>query len=556
MNGNSVALDTLYDYLVQTTNSPDRFEFGDEVLDAVGEDARAIPHFAKALNAILERVDMPHRVRLLKEIEGNADAKKESQRQDFLIALNALFEKVRGEPSLARQIVPQAWVEREQEELIAKYQAMTQDYYGIPQPLELTPDTVVSWEKSHLEFLESPTMLDDMVKFGGTLIKDMEDVWRVVFLAQASCIAPAIAQGEKDHRSQIHVLIAGEYSTSKSGLVGYMTKMFPKVVRCSDTTGVGLMGSINRKGEKMTGLAEEADGSILVLDEFDKLIKRTGSLDGIIRAIMEEQYFRRKLAYGTLEYTTKPSIFAMANPKRDAFYSDGTLASQVPFKNGLLSRFDYIRPMAYSKEKIVGISKFIAGTSFKRFKGENLMTTRDILRVYYALNSSMRDLRIHQVASDESLLMDIHERFAHLQKEVDGVPLLAVRDFMSALRVFNASAILHHKQRQVEEGVVMATEQDRDNAIYVLDNSVKSREVLMTSVKRSDICLTPVEKANGHILSLVQREGQVSKLDAVEYLMRSMGIGQSTAYKYLDLIVGRGKEIRQEGLRDAVLVLA
>jgi hypothetical protein len=152
--------------------------------------------------------------------------------------------------------------------------------------------------------------------------------------------------------------------------------------------------------------------------------------------------------------------------------------------------------------------------------------------------------------------MDIHERFAHLQKEVDGVPLLAVRDFMSALRVFNASTILHHKQRQVEEGIVMAEAQDRDNAIYVLDNSVKSREVLLTSVKRSDICLTPVEKANGYVMSLVQREGQVPKQDAVEYLMRSMGIGQSTAYKYLDQIVGRGREIRQEGLRDAVLVLA
>jgi hypothetical protein len=399
-------------------------------------------------------------------------------------------------------------------------------------------------------------MLDDMVKFGETLIKDIEDVWRVAFLAQASCIAPAIVQGEKDHRSQIHVLIVGEYSTSKSGLVGYMNKMFPKVVRCSDTTGVGLMGTIHRNGEKMTGLAEEADGSILVLDEFDKLIKRTGSLDGIIRAIMEEQYFRRKLAYGTLEYSTKPSVFAMANPERDVFYSNETLASQVPFKTGLLSRFDYIRPMAYSKEKIVGISKFIAGTSFRRFKGENLMTTRDILRVYYALNSSMRDLKIHQVASDESLLMDLHERFAHLQKDIDGIPLLAVRDFMSALRVFNASAILHHKQRSVDEGVVMASEQDRDNAIYVLDNSVKSREVLMASCKRMDACLTPVERANGYIVSLVQREGQVSKQSAVEYLMHSMGIGQSTAYKYLEQIVGRGREIRQEGLRDAVLVLA
>ncbi|MCK9602246.1 MAG: hypothetical protein M0R06_24595, partial [Sphaerochaeta sp.] len=229
MGNYNAQIEVLFNYLVQTTNSPDRFEFGDEVLDAIGEDARAIPHFARALNAILERIDLPHRVRLLKEIEGNANTKKQTQREDFLVSLNALFEKVRGEPSLARQIVPQAWVEHEQESLIAKYQAMTQDYYGIPQPLELTPDTVVSWEKSHLEFLESPTMLDDMVKFGGTLIKDMEDVWRVVFLAQASCIAPAIAQGEKDHRSQIHVLIAGEYSTSKSGLVGYMSKMFPKV---------------------------------------------------------------------------------------------------------------------------------------------------------------------------------------------------------------------------------------------------------------------------------------------------------------------------------------
>jgi hypothetical protein len=547
-------LGVLYEYLVQSTSNPDRFEFGDEVLDTLEE--RAKPHFAKALNAILESMDLQQRVRLLKEIEGNAETKKSEQAHDFVVALNALFEKVREEPCLLKKIVPQTWVEKEQEDLLAKYQAMTEEYYGLPQPMELTPETVISWDKSNLEFLESPTMLDDMVRFGSTLVKDFEDVWRALFLAQASCFAPGIAQGEKDHRAQIHILLVGEYSTSKSGLAGYATKMFPKVVRCSDTTGVGLMGSINRRGEKMTGLAEEADRSVLVLDEFEKMLKRTRSMDGILRAIMEDQYFSRKTAYGNLQYETRPSILAMANPKHDVFYSNESLASQVPFKNGLLSRFDYLKPLAYSKDKINGIARFIAQTSFKRFEGQGHMTTRDVLKSYYALNASMRELKVRQVGAEESLLMDIHERFTALQREVDDVPLLSVRDFMSAMRVFNASAILHHKQRKVDDGIVLADDQDRDNAIYILDNSVKSREMLLSSCRRADVCHAPVEKAYGQVMSLLQREGSMNKQDAVDYLMRSMSIGQSTAYKYLDQIVGRGKEIKQDGQRNAMLVLA
>ena len=547
--------DVLNEYLLKAISDPDRFEFGDETMDNVEPSARA--SFAKRVNGIMATIGLPERVRLIKEIEGNDAERKAEQKKDFLCTLNRLFEKVRDEPEIARTLIPRDWIDNEQESLIEKYRAMSEEYYGVAQPLNINQDTVIAWSKTNTEFLESETMLDDLVKYGSTLIKDFEDVWRVAFLAQASCYAPGIVQGEKEHRGQIHILIAGEYSTSKSGLVGYMTKMFPRVVRCSDVTSVGLMGSIKKDGTEITGLAQEADRSILTLDEFDKLVKRNGGIDGILRAIMEDQYFKRKTAFGTIEYETRPSVMAFANPKRDVFYSDEMLATQVPFKVGLLSRFDYIRPLAYSKEKINGIAGFIAHTAFKVVTDKSAMGTRDVLQTFYALQASMKENQVRQVASDESLRVDIHERFVALQREIDGVPLLSVRDFMSALRIFNASTILHHRQRNIVDGIVSAEEQDRDQAIYVLDNTVKSRETLLLSSRRQDVCASPVERAHGQLMAMIQRSnGAISKQDAVSHLMSSMGIGQSTAYKFLGIITERDREIRQDGLRGAMLVLA
>lgn len=539
---------------MKSISDPERFEFGEEVLDNIEPNARA--GFAKKLNGILDKVGLLERVRLLKEIDGSSRVRGEEQKKDFLIALNRLFEKARGEPSIARSIIPKEWVEREQEDIIEKYRVMAEEYYGVAQPLNITEETSVSWGKSNMEFLESEHMLDDLVKYGSTLIKDFEDLWHVVFLAQASTMAPPIMQGEKKHRAQMHIMIAGEYSTSKSGLVGYISKMFPRVVRCSDTTGPGLMGSVRKDGSHIMGLAEESDKSILVLDEFDKLLKRQGGMDGILRCIMEDQYFKRNLSFGTLEYETRPSILALANPKRDVFYSDEVLAKQIPFKTGLLSRFDYIRTLAYTPEKVNSIAGFIAKNSFRTSARSGCMTTRDVLQTYYAMQSSLKQNEVYQVGSDESLLMDIHSRFVKLQKEIDGVPLLAVRDFMSALRVFNSSAIMFHRQRKIDQGIVMASDQDRDNAIYVMDNTIKSRETLLRSSRRNDISLTPVEKAYGQLMTLMEREGAVPKQDAVAYLQSTMGIGFSTAYKYLNLIVERDQGIKQNGLRDAELVLA
>ena len=553
MKGTPVAKDSLYEYLMQAIRSPDRFEFGDEVMGNV--EGRARPAFAKNLNEIAEMAGIPERVRTIKEIGLPKGQAKATQTEDFLLTLNRLFEKVRGEPELVRKIVPQKWVEHEQESLIEKYRSMEQEYYGMAQPLEINQESVITWGQGNIDFLQRDDMLDQLVKFGSTLVKDMEDVWRIIFLAQASVLSPAIVQGEKEHRPTINILMVGEYSTSKSSLSYYMRKMFPRVNICNETTGVGLTGTVDRKGNKVMGLAEESDRAILVLEEFDKLFRNNGKLDGILRAILEDGEYHRRLAYGRLDYETRPSVFAMANPKRDVFFSNENLASQVPFKVGLLSRFDYVRPIAYSSSKINAIAGFIAKTAFRSNQVEGMMTTKEVRQTFYAMQSSLNDLKVHQVASEESLLMEIWERFQSLQKEIEDVPLLSVRDFMSALRVYNASAIMHHKARKVVDGIVHANEQDRNNSIFILDMNAKMRETLLTSRHRNDVCLSPLDKANGHLKTALNR-GPLSKEDAVEMLVSSMSIGKSTAYKYLHAIVERDGTIRQEGLRDAKLVLA
>jgi hypothetical protein len=411
--------------------------------------------------------------------------------------------------------------------------------------------------KKHLDLLSEPDLLDRLVAFGKELVMDVDDVWRALFLAQASCYAPPIRQGKKVSRSQNHILLIGDPSTGKSQLYRNSMKMFPRCTAPSDFTPSAFVGNMTKNREKQVGIAEQADKSIMVVDEFDKLLQRYPHLDGYMRIIMEEQSFYRKTSYGVIQYETHPVVFAGANPKGDTF-RDELMSTQIPFKYGLITRFDYLRPMCYSCSDVVKISKNISQQAFQDYAlSEEGMTHQDVARLFYALQQSLMGQMVSRVVADQGLVGQIQEAFEGLQKSIDGVPLLSVRDFMGALRFFNSSATLHVCQRKCVNGALHAEQADVDNAVYLLENSVKSREVMLTTETREDIALSPLERSRNALMVYIQAcGGQADKQSAVDHLKTTFGISKTTAYEYIKTMVAeRDGRIQQVGLREATLKL-
>lgn len=416
----------------------------------------------------------------------------------------------------------------------------------------------IPFTHKHIQLLNDENILDRLIDFGRQQVIDVDDVWLVLFLAQASCYAPPIYYNKRPNRAQSHVLLIGDPSTAKSSLYNSAQRMFPKCAMPTNFTPSGFVGSINKSREKEKGVAEYMDRAIMVVDEMDKLMKRYPHLDGYMRTIMEDQRFYSKTSYGTIEYETHPVVFAGANPTGDTFRNE-LMSKQMPFKYGLLTRFDYLRPMAYNCADVCKISRHIANVAFQDEEepATSVITHKDVNQMFYALQDALMEERVVRVKAEKDMVAQLQEAFEKLQKPIEDVPLLSVRDFMGSLRFLNASATLHVKQRKVVNGAIIADWKDVNTATYILENSARSRELLLTSKTREAVATSPMERARKILADYIARNGGTAeKTDAIEHLKQTLGISKTTAYEYIkDMVNSPESSVMQNGLWDAKLRL-
>jgi hypothetical protein len=416
----------------------------------------------------------------------------------------------------------------------------------------------VPFTQKHIQLLNDENILDRLVDFGRQQVIDVDDVWLVTFLSQASCYSPPITYNGRLNRAQSHMMMIGDPSTAKSSIYNLAMRMFPKCAMPTNFTPSGFVGSINKSREKEKGVAEYMDRAIMVIDEMDKLMKRYPHLDGYLRTIMEDQRFFSKTSYGTIEYETHPVVLAGANPTGDTFRNE-LMSKQMPFKFGLLTRFDYLRPMAYNCADVNKISRHIANVAFQDAEepSTSVITTKDVNQMYYALQDALMEERVMRVKAEKDMVIQLQETFEKLQKPIDDVPLLSVRDFMGSLRFLNSSATLHVKQRKIVNGAIVADWKDANIATYILETSAKSRELLLTSNTREAVATTPMNRARTILAEFIARNGGTAeKTDCIEHLKQTMGIGKTTAYEYIkDMANSSESSVVQDGLWDAKLRL-
>lgn len=539
---------------MQAARPGERWEFADEVMDLVG-DGKPHTSFRRALNEYLEKCQVSNRVPSIKELRQRDDLKGpdaiQAQAKAFREAMNALFEAIHEEPQKVDLVVPARHVQKREMErvnaLMEKHGAG--DNGDIPpEGPYVAPPPPVQYDGSHEAFLARPDLLDALVTWGEGQVQGFSDAWRAIFLALASLFAPPIHQGAQVHRPMCDCLFVGEISTAKSALLKLAVAIAPKGFYKTAFTPVAFSGRYDAKGNLVPGIAARADGGLLSVDEADKLLRRFPSLDGLFRSVQTEGHIDYETTYGPIDYPTSMLMFWGANPEGDIF-SDTAIRGQIPFAEGILSRFAFMRPMAYTTARVNNVAAFMADTWFSEPADPGNLDAETIRSIYAALSGKLNDVK--RVDVPRELLHELLEHFHQRQDELGSVPLLHTRDLASAMKWLNASAAMHVVQRPQVDGAIKAEREDLENALYMLDAIIAARRVMLAE-GRFHIAVGPLERARGIILTALERDSTVERKSLVAILMDAMGISQATAYRYISDLTLRD-DVRVDGTRGATV---
>ena len=435
----------------------------------------------------------------------------------------------------------------------AKYAEQAREVYGDDSDISVALGDAVAptWDEGHEALLERPDLLEMLVAWADTQVKDITDVWRAVFLGIASIKAPAILQGEVPHNPQCDVLLIGELSTCKSGVLKLTSRIAPSGMVKTNFTPAAFTGTIDPEGDLKPGIAKRANGGVLCVDELDKLLRRYPILDGLMRTAQSEHHVDHETARGIVDYDTAYLTVAGANPEGDLF-NDAAIRAQIPFDEGLLSRYAYIKPLAYSISKVNSIAAYMASTWFSEAVTEGTLDVGTIRSMFAALYDRL--VTVNRVTVKREHLIELYDHYEAVQSDVAGKPLLTTRDFEAAMKYLNASAALHVAQRKVDGGTLHAERGDLENALFMLDATVETRR-LMLADERAAVAATPIDRAAKILRNALLSSGDMSRSDAVELLVNGLGISPATAYRRIIELAQRNT-IEVDGLSDSTIGLA
>ena len=526
-----------------------RWEYADEILDATFDNPRSLPALAKAITkAALDVGLIKSRVPLLGDYYAQGIAKPDAvqaQAKAFSAVINAILEAVHEEPNKVNQLVPKKFMEHRERErlkqLQEKYSDQARAANGDVEPVDVGRSEPIPWDASHEALLHEPDLLETLVRWGSNQIKDMDDLWRATFLALASQYAPPIPQGAQSHWPQADILVIGEISTAKSGFLKLVKALAPQAMLKTAFTPVAFSGRYDSEGHLQAGIAMRANGGVLCVDELDKLLHRFPTLDGLMRSVQTEHHLDYETANGMVDYDTSMLLIAGANPEGDVF-GDSNVRRQIPFAEGLLSRYSFIQPLAYSPGKVNSIAGFMADTWFSADVPEHILDAKTIRSMYAALQNLLQAVK--RVVPPFGALQRLRDHFVSLQADVLGVPLLVTRDLEAAFKWLNASACLHAAQRTVADGTLTATDADVENAMAMLDATAYVRRLMLSDQRRA-VATTPLDTAYA-ILKTELATGKRERPHLVRVLMERMSVSPATAYRYLDALARR-MDIHVEG---------
>jgi len=353
------------------------------------------------------------------------------------------------------------------------------------------------------------------------------EIWEYVLYSVLSTNSPDIIINGIPQRGNLHTNFIGEISTAKSTILRVLKMIAPRWLAVTKSTEASFEG-ISKAKEIAQGIVESANGGILIVPEFRTAISKFQ----LLRETMDCDFitiYKRGIEK-TIKVNT--SFIAASNPKNDFFPESGKFRDEIPFEEGVLSRFDFLIPLITDQEKnkkIVGQLSLFGG-EVDRSEFDDM---KEILRILGEGMSMVSSIRISK--DQETILKNAYLKH---NKKLGNRTLVILRDLETLARMVNVIVASNFFNRsEVEQGIYQAEDVDITKAIYLWDNLIYLRKQLYQN--RSDkMILSTTEKIYQVIAE--SEKGMITMLQ-LQHTLTDAGIcSRASMYRYIKTLESRG----------------
>jgi replicative DNA helicase Mcm len=248
--------------------------------------------------------------------------------------------------------------------------------------------------------------------------------------------APKAQRGHKYTRGDIHVLLIGDPSTSKSTFlqISHMLSLKGAFSSGKSTTAVGITAMVHRDETLGTWIVEAgafplSNGGIYALDEADKVSEEDKSS---LHEAMESQVVSVTKANIHTSLRCEAGLLAAANPKKGRFDINSDIFSQIDMQPTLVNRFDMV--FIFIDRSDATIDGKVAD---RIFDGDNTKEeiTRELFKKYLLIAKELTP----ELSKEGTV--KIKEMYLNIRKANDGAGIpISPRQLESAVRLAKAHA--------------------------------------------------------------------------------------------------------------------
>ena len=409
--------------------------------------------------------------------------------------------------------------------------------------LQVNIDTNIEEFASELEQIDaaSKTDFEELARKLNVLVIVGVDVWELTLYNLMSPNAPRFLMNALDFRANLHEMLGGDISTAKSKVLKISKMIAPKMLVVDDTTKPTFEGvAPTRSGDDIAeGVIDWANDGVMIVEEFTNKFAKMP----LFRRVMDGEYiqiFKKGSGKGLQANIT---MLTACNPDDDFFQEEMTFRSQLPFKEGVLSRFDILIPLTATqlKNELLVDKIDLFGT-----KVEGLIDFAEVKTRLTTLAHGMRQIQFVLLTEEQKKrLRDIFKdhNTADIKKRIiKNRPLLILRDLETLARLVNVIATVNFSRRKVENGLLFATEEDIDKAIQLWENLLNYRVQLYARSSRN---LTTISE---EFIAYLARAGGIENWipqDELfeEFVTLQRKIGRSTFYNELRGLLEEGRVV-------------
>lgn len=362
-------------------------------------------------------------------------------------------------------------------------------------------------------------------------------VWELILYAILSPFAPPFQMNGINKRTNIHTMLCGDLSTAKSEVLEILEELSPREYRMDNSTIPSFEGISLPDGSYKPGIVDIANNGILLIHEFDKILRDFP----MMRRYMDCKEFRIHKRGEPKDTDINITYMTGSNPKEDFFFKE-IFRKQIPFTEGVLSRFDVLIPLTSTAEK----NKVIL-EKLELFGGQQY-DFREFKETLDTIVSGIVTLTSVKISEEQQQLLKTVFKAHNI--ELAHRPLLLLRDMETMCRLVNVIVCTNILERKIDNGSIYAEDEDIIKAITLWEDLIYFRKMIYLPNSGREIY-----SIEDHIKKALAMNENVTRKDLKKIIVDNLKLCcQATLYNKVNKLIARGK-VSVDGLRDGVLTL-